>query len=138
MAPILGRLFPTLTITKALDSRTVSRAPEVVSGYATDPLVVHVGVPLRTGAEIMQAMAKTEVRMADVRVPLLIFHGTADRLAAPEGSKRLYARASSSDKILRLWEGLFHEVFNEPEREAVLGELVKWLDGHTDVPVRVK
>jgi acylglycerol lipase len=134
LAPILGRLFPTLTLTKALDTRAVSRAPEVVRAYATDPLVHHGGIPLRTGAQVMKAIANTDTRMAEVQVPLLIFHGTADRLAAVDGSKRLYARASSSDKTLRLCEGLFHEVFNEPEQDTLLGELVKWLDGHTDVP----
>jgi alpha-beta hydrolase superfamily lysophospholipase len=76
--------------------------------------------------------------MAEVQVPLLIFHGTEDRLAAIDGSKRLYGRASSPDKTLRLCEGLFHEVLNEPEREVLLGELVEWLDGHIDIPANAK
>jgi len=134
LAPIMGRLFPTLTLANALDTTAVSRVPEVVSAYATDPLVHHGGIPLRTGAEVMKAIAKTDARMAELQVPLLIFHGTADRLAAVDGSRRLYARASSSDKTLRLCEGLFHEVFNEPEREILLGELVEWLDGHIAIP----
>ena len=71
-------------------------------------------------------------------MPLLIFHGTGDRLAAVEGSKRFYSRPSSSDKTLRLCEGLFHEVFNEPEQKTLLDELVKWLDGHTDSPEQAK
>ncbi len=134
LAPIMGRLFPTLTLANALDTTAVSRASEVVSAYATDPLVHHGGIPLGTGAEVMKAIAKVDARMAEVQVPLLIFHGTADRLAAVDGSKRFYARASSSDKTLRLCEGLFHEVFNEPEREALLDELVRWLNQHTNVP----
>ena len=89
---------------------------------------------LGTGAAVIKAVTEVDARMEEVRVPLLIFHGTSDRLAAVDGSKRLYSRASSADKTLRLCEGLFHEVFNEPEREALLDELVKWLDGHTDNP----
>lgn len=138
LAPIMGRLFPTLTIANALDTTAVSRNPDVVNAYAKDPLVHHGGIPLGTGAEVIKAVAEVDARMEEVRVPLLIFHGTADRLAAVEGSKRLYARASSSDKTLRLCEGLFHEVFNEPERETLLEELVKWLDAHTGIARHAK
>jgi acylglycerol lipase len=138
LARIMGRLFPTLTITKALDTTAVSRNPDVVNAYAKDPLVHHGGIPLGTGVEVIKAVAEVDARMEEVRVPLLVFHGTADRLAAVEGSKRLYSRASSADKTLRLCEGLFHEVFNEPERETLLDELVKWLNGHTDIPWHTK
>lgn len=134
LARIMGRLLPTLTITKALDTTAVSRNPDVVNAYAKDPLVHHGGIPLGTGAAVIKAVTEVDARMAEVRVPLLIFHGTSDRLAAVDGSKRLYSRASSADKTLRLCEGLFHEVFNEPERETLLDELVKWLDGRMDIP----
>jgi acylglycerol lipase len=134
IARMMGRLFPTLTITKALDATAVSRNPDVVNAYAKDPLVHHGGIPLGTGVEVMKAIATKNARMAEIRVPLLVFHGTADRLAAVDGSKQLYRRASSADKTLRLCEGLFHEVFNEPERDTLLDELVKWLDGHRDNP----
>jgi lysophospholipase len=134
LARIMGWLFPRLNISKALDTTAVSRNPDVVNAYAKDPLVHHGGIPLGTGVEVMKAIATKNARMAEIRVPLLVFHGTADRLAAVDGSKQLYSRASSADKTLRLCEGLFHEVFNEPERDTLLGELVKWLDGHKDNP----
>jgi alpha-beta hydrolase superfamily lysophospholipase len=138
LALIMGRFFPSFTIANALDTAAISRDPGVVNAYANDPLVHHGGIPARTGAEVIRAVAKTDGRMEEVQVPLLIFHGTGDRLAAVDGSKRLYGRASSSDKTLRLCDGLFHEVLNEPEREALLEELVKWLDGHTDIPRHAK
>jgi len=134
LARIMGWLLPALTITKALDTTAVSRDPDVVSAYAKDPLVHHGGIPVGTGVEVMKAIATKNTRMAEIRVPLLVFHGTADLLAAVDGSKQLYRRASSADKTLRLCEGLFHEVFNEPERDTLLDELVKWLDGHMDDP----
>jgi alpha-beta hydrolase superfamily lysophospholipase len=136
LARIMGWLFPRLNISKALDTTAVSRNPDVVNAYAKDPLVHHGGIPLGTGVEVMKAIATKNARMAEIRVPLLVFHGTADRLAAVDGSKQLYSRASSADKTLRLCEGLFHEVFNEPERDTLLDELVKWLDGHGDNPGR--
>jgi alpha-beta hydrolase superfamily lysophospholipase len=69
-------------------------------------------------------------RMSEVEVPLLIIHGADDGLAHPAGSQRLYARAASKDKTLRLCAGLYHEVLNEPEHPALLAELVSWLDCH--------
>ena len=131
LALIVGWLFPCFPIGNALDTTAISRDPHVVSAYATDPLVHHGAIPARTGAEVIKAVAEMDTRMEEVRAPLLIFHGTHDRLARVEGSNRLYERASSTDKTLRLCQGLFHEVFNEPERETLLGELVKWLDEHS-------
>jgi alpha-beta hydrolase superfamily lysophospholipase len=63
-----------------------------------------------------------------VRVPLLILHGTADRVAAVEGSRELFQRAGTADKTLRLYPGLYHEVLNEPEKEQVLADLIAWID----------
>ena len=68
--------------------------------------------------------------MESITLPLLVLHGSADRLADPEGSKSLYERAQSTDKTLKLYEGLYHEVMNEPEKEMVLGDIVAWMEGH--------
>jgi len=58
---------------------------------------------------------------------VLVFHGTADRLTTPNWSRRLYERASTSDKTLHLYDGLYHETFNEPEQATVLSDLAAWL-----------
>ena len=131
LAVVLGKLLPTLTLANAVDTKRISHDPEVVRAYGADPLIHHGGMPLRTGAEIIHAMAEVNARMEEVCVPLLIFHGTSDGLAHPAGSQRLFARAVSADKALRLCEGLFHEVLNEPEHPALLVELVRWLDDRT-------
>jgi acylglycerol lipase len=131
LAVVLGRLLPSVTLTNAVDVRRISRDPEVVRAYEADSLIHHGGIPLRTGAEIIRAMAELNARMEEVRVPLLIFHGTSDGLAHPAGSKRLFARSGSADKTLRLCEGPVHEVLNEPESPALLAELLRWLDRNT-------
>ena len=64
----------------------------------------------------------------EVRTPLLILHGTADRVAAVEASQELFQRAEATDKTLRLYPGLYHEVLNEPEKEQVLADLIEWID----------
>ena len=130
LALVLSKLLPTLALANAVDTRKISRDPEVVRSYRADPLNHHGGMPVRTGTEVMRVMAQVNARMEEVKVPFLIFHGTSDGLAHPAGSKRLYSRAASTDKTFRLCEGLFHEVLNEPEHPALLADLVRWLDAH--------
>ena len=134
LAGVLSKLFPIMTLANAVDTQRISRDPEVIRSYMADPLNHHGGMSVRTGTEVMRVMAEVNARMGEVTVPLLIFHGTSDGLAHPAGSQRLYSRAASADKTLRLCEGLFHEVLNEPEHTALLADLVRWLDGHTPPP----
>jgi alpha-beta hydrolase superfamily lysophospholipase len=75
-------------------------------------------------------MERIGERMEALEVPLLIMHGTGDLLADPEGSRQLYDRSESGDKDLRLYEGLYHEILNEPEQAQVLADMVEWLDLH--------
>jgi alpha-beta hydrolase superfamily lysophospholipase len=63
-----------------------------------------------------------------LRAPLLLLHGSADRLCPPEGSRQVHANAGSPDKTLKVYGGLYHEIFNEPEREQVLDDLVEWIE----------
>lgn len=86
----------------------------VVKAYQRDPLVYLGAVPAATGIAMITAIAEIEQQMEAFRLPLLIVHGSADRLTNPEGSKQLYARAGSSDKTFKLYNGLYHEVLNEP------------------------
>ena len=129
LAKIISALFPKLPLLK-LDASAVSRDPEVVRDYVRDPLVHHGGIPARTGAEMNRAMELIRQRMEALEVPLLIMHGTGDLLADPEGSRQLYDRSQSADKDLRLYEGLYHEILNEPEKAQVLADMVEWLDAH--------
>ncbi len=129
LAKIVSLLLPKLPLLK-LDAGAVSRDPEVVSAYESDPLVYRGGVPARTGAEMNRAMEQIQRGMEAVAVPLLIMHGTTDLLTDPEGSSQLYDRAGSGDKELKLYEGLYHEILNEPEKERVLADMVDWLERH--------
>jgi lysophospholipase len=68
--------------------------------------------------------------MPEIKLPILIMHGTADRLCDPEGSQVLYERVSSKDKTLKLYDGFYHEIFNEPGREQVFADMETWLATH--------
>jgi len=113
-----------------LDSNGISRDPEIVKLYDTDPLCYRGGIPARSGAELTRTINRIQNQMDAIALPLLILHGTADRLADPEGSKRLYAHASSNDKTVKLYEGFYHEILNDPEKERVLNDIVQWLEAH--------
>jgi lysophospholipase len=102
----------------------------VVRAYQADPLVYHGKVKARTGAEMLVMMAGLPARLPQLCMPLLLLHGTDDEICALAGSAMVHDAVSSPDKTLRQYQGLYHEVFNEPEREAILTDLVSWLDQH--------
>ena len=120
-------LFPRLRLVR-MGGRYISRDPAVVAQFRDDPLVFHGRFPVRTGAEILRAGRLARSELEQVRAPLLIMHGTADRVATVEASEELYKRAAATDKTLRLYPGLYHEVLNEPEKEQVRGDLVRWIE----------
>ncbi|QCB53641.1 alpha/beta hydrolase [Sphingopyxis sp. PAMC25046] len=125
----LSRFFPRLGVL-SLDANGVSRDPAVVEAYRADPLVYDGKIGARLGKEFMDAMAVAQADASKIRLPILIQHGEADRLTAPAGSRYLFANVASKDKRLEIYPGLFHEIYNEPEQGAVLGDLVGWFDAH--------
>lgn len=126
---LLAVIAPRLGILK-LDASAVSRDPEVVAAYIADPLVHGGKVTTRLVNELFVAAAALLDNARGIELPLLLLHGEADRLTSPEGSKRLHALVGAEDKTIRLFPGLYHEIFNEPEKDAVLDEVLSWLDSH--------
>jgi acylglycerol lipase len=123
----LSRVLPNLPAI-TLDPDDISRDTAVVAAYRADPLVWHGKVKLRIAAEQLRGMLSFPDRVGDLKLPLLVLHGTADRLTDPAGSRMLQQRAGSPDKTVRFYDGLSHEVYNEPERQRVLADLQAWLD----------
>ncbi|WP_051407056.1 alpha/beta hydrolase [Nocardia sp. CNY236] len=129
LAPVLSKLTPNLGA-KKLDSSMISRDPAVVAAYDNDPLVYRGMLPVRTGAEIMNATVVVKQRLAKLTAPLLVLHGTADAIAAPSSSDLIERGSGSKDVTVIRYEGLYHEVFNEPEQEKVLNDVITWLHAH--------
>lgn len=125
----LSRFFPRLGVL-SLDATGVSRDPAVVAAYQADPLVYNGKIGARLGKEFMDAMALAQAEAPKIRLPILIQHGETDRLTAPAGSRFLFANVASTDKRLEIYPGLFHEIYNEPERDAVLDDLIGWFGAH--------
>jgi acylglycerol lipase len=131
MVKVLGSLFPALIIPSGLDATALSRDRNVVDAYVSDPLV-HDKVSLGFGKAGLSAIELCFARAKEFRPPLLIMHGSADKLNYPSGSEdfaRLVGEAGN-DVRLKLWEGLYHELHNEPEKAEVLTFMTEWLDGH--------
>lgn len=126
---ILSAVAPSLPLLE-LDGTAVSRDPEVVRAYDSDPLNYRGKIPVRTVAEMMRGAERLPDKLRSLRLPVLLLQGTEDRLVPASASRLVHDRASSPDKTLRLYDGLYHEVFNEPERDQVLADLSDWLDRH--------
>lgn len=127
---VLSAVAPTFGVYE-IDSATVSRDPEMVRDYDADPLNFHGKLPARTVHEMAQEVARFPESVPGITVPLLIQVGTGDRLVPPQSSELVYEWASSEDKTIERYDGLYHEILNEPERAAVVADTIAWLDGHT-------
>jgi alpha-beta hydrolase superfamily lysophospholipase len=123
---LLSRIAPNVGAL-TLPAAAISRDPEVVRAYERDPLVYRGSIPARTLAELVDAMDAFPAAVGRLRCPVLILHGSGDMLALLEHCRPLYERMGSDDRTLRVYDGLYHEVFNEPERERVIGDLLEWL-----------
>jgi len=129
MSRFLSVVAPGLPVDR-LDSKGLARDPEVVRAYNADPLVYHGPIRARTGAELAHAIQALPELLPKITVPLLAFHGTADRIAPPSGSQLLIARAGSTDKECFYVEGGFHELLNDTGREEVVQKVLAWIDRH--------
>jgi len=124
---VLSKVAPKAGVLQ-LDANGVSRDPAEVDKYVNDPLVNHGKMTARKVAELFRAMHQIQSSAGQIKLPMLLLHGEADAMAAAEGSRFLYSQISSTDKTLKIYPALYHEIFNEPERESVLADVLAWCD----------
>ncbi|HID77735.1 MAG TPA: alpha/beta hydrolase [Planctomycetaceae bacterium] len=126
LAAVAGRLAPRLGLVR-MSGACLSRDPQVVADFRQDPLVFRGRVPNRTAAEVLRIARWLSANLDGVEQPFIVYHGTGDRVTAVEGSRQLYARAVATDKTLRLYDGLYHDLWHEPEWEQLAADLSGWI-----------
>lgn len=122
----LGHLAPHLRVL-ALPNQAFSRDPEVVEVMDHDPLIAHEKQPASTMAALARADDRLEHDLAKLSLPVLILHGTGDKLTRPSGSLFFYEAARSPDKTLKLYEGYAHDLLHDIDRDRVIADVDDWL-----------
>ncbi len=122
---LMNRLWPAFTLPNGLELAAISRDPAVVAAYQADPLV-HDRLSARLGVSLLETGEWAIANAGQFPLPLLLMHGTADRLTSHEASQAFASKAPTC--TLKLWDGLYHETHNEPEKQEVIGFVVDWLD----------
>jgi alpha-beta hydrolase superfamily lysophospholipase len=123
---LMSRVLPKLRVLQ-LESSDVSRDPEVVERYRNDPLVFNGKVTARLAEQLISEMSSLQENLGRINLPMLVLHGSEDRITSIEGSKMLHEKISSQDKKVIIYDGLYHEVYNEPEQEAVMTDVLNWM-----------
>jgi alpha-beta hydrolase superfamily lysophospholipase len=133
LARALARVWPTFAVPLGRDLAAVSRDPAVVRKLRADPRLL-TKATARFGVALLDAVERVNAGAAALSVPLLILHGTADRLAALDGSRRFYERVAYRDKELREYDGGYHDLFRDADAARVLADLDAWLARHVAPP----
>lgn len=128
---ILNRLAPRLPLVQLAPPDQLTHDQALVAAFNADPLVYHAPMRVGTGIQMREGAAWLRAHFDRLTLPTLYLHGTADTVVTVEGSKLAYAQAASTDKTLKLYDGLYHEILNEPERETVIADVLGWLATRT-------
>lgn len=124
---LLARVAPT-TRRAVVDLSKISRDEAVVADYDADPLVHHGAPTITLSLALVEQMTVLQRRAPELRLPLLVQHGTGDVICNPAGSRELVASAGSADLTTHWYDGLWHEIYHEPDRALPLADLREWLD----------
>lgn len=125
MAKLMKSILPKMTIANGLDVNALSHDPAVVKAYTDDPLV-HNKISVRLGGFMFDGAEEVLAGAKDWHLPLLLMHGTEDKICGIKGSDLLFD-GLQGDITYKRWEGLYHETHNEPEKAEVIQAMVEWI-----------
>jgi len=123
---LAGAILPRVSLPTGMDASALSRNPEVVRAYLEDPLV-HDRSTLRMAKELLPAIPYIFENAAEFQYPLLLMHGSADRLAYASGSQEFVERATRADITYKQWDDAYHELHNDFVQNKVFDYLLAWL-----------
>ena len=110
-----------------LDANAICRDPAVVEDYVADPLVHHENIPARMVVSLFDEGARVMASAKDISMPVLLLHGAEDQLTSASASTEFVDMLASSDKQCTIYDGMYHELFNEPEQEEILKACCEWI-----------
>jgi len=113
-----------------LKNEIFTRDPKAVQAMDADPLIAHETQPTNTLAEMVRADERLKRGFPSMTLPVLILHGTADQATKPSGSQRFYDTVGSEDKTLKLYDGHFHDLLNDLDKEVVMADIKSWIVRH--------
>jgi acylglycerol lipase len=113
-----------------LRNEDFSRDPKAVQVMNDDPLIAHEVQPTSTVAEMVRADERLKKEFPLIMLPVLILHGTKDKATKPSGSQFFYDTAGSKDKTLKLYDGHFHDLLNDADKEVVMRDIQAWINAH--------
>jgi acylglycerol lipase len=111
-----------------LKNEVFSRDPLVVESMNNDPLIQGESQPAQTSKVIIDAASRLNEEFPLIKLPVLILHGTDDKATNPKGSQFFYDTAGSTDKTLKLYEGHYHDLLNDIDKEIVMADINDWID----------
>ncbi len=111
-----------------LPNESFSRDPKAVALMDGDPLIAHESQPTQTMAAMVRADERLKKEFSQITLPVLILHGTADKNTRPSGSQHFYDQAGSADKTLKLYEGGFHDLLNDNDKQLVFMDIMSWIN----------
>jgi alpha-beta hydrolase superfamily lysophospholipase len=133
MGRVLSRVAPRFTLRVGMDLTGLARDPAVIEAVLADPLFHRWGTA-RLSTEVTSAIARVQGQAEAFSVPVLILHGSADRMVPPEGSREFYSRLRQPDREFREYPEGYHGLFADIDSQAVLSDVGRWLDAHLPVP----
>ena len=116
-----------------LKNEVFSRDPNVVDSMNNDPLIQGESQPAQTSKAIIDAADRLREGFPLITLPVLILHGTADKATNPSGSQFFYDNTGSTDKTLKLYEGHYHDLLNDIDKEIVMADINDWIDARVSV-----
>lgn len=126
----LSHLAPHAHVLK-LPNQFFSRDPGVVEAMNADPLIKDEVQASLTVAEMARADERLAREFSQITLPLLILHGTEDKVTKPGGSRVFYDNAGAEDKTLKLYDGHYHDLLNDVGRARVMDDILGWLEART-------
>lgn len=123
----LSHFFPTMRLDHEINTRWISSDPEAVRSFEEDPLV-HPNITVNLARHILENQDNLVAKAKKIKLPALMLHGDEDRICAIEGTEEFFASLKSKDKTKKIYPGMYHEIFNEREKETVFSDIRKWLE----------